>query len=157
MIKSQGGVTLVEITMVLAIVAIVFSIGVTGYINWRHHVLLINGKEELKSTLLRAQQLATAAANNNNWGVHLEDKRYVLFSGSFYNEEDPLNIIKELSGIEILNASTTVSDGVGGLGSDVVFIKFTGQTYNTGTVQMIYDQNSEVNQSLQILSSGRID
>ena len=146
-----------EIILVIAIFAIVFSIGSSGYLTWRQHVSLINSREELKSALLKAQQLATAAADNNNWGVHLETDRYILFKGSFFNETDPLNVMKELAGTQILNASTTVADGAGGLGSDVVFTKFSGQTANTGTIEIIYSPESSIKQIINILASGRID
>lgn len=155
--RNQGGVTILEILLVIAIFVIIFGISASGYVTWRQHVILINSREELKSTLLKAQQLATAAAENDNWGVHLENKAYTLFKGSFYNEEDPLNITKDLTGVEIFNASTTVADGAGGLGSEIVFTKFSGQTANTGTIQLIYSIDSGVSQLIQVLSSGRID
>ena len=147
---------MLEVLLVVVVLAMVASISNVAFINWRRQVLTINNKAELKSILIRAQQLATAAAVNDNWGVHLETDSYTLFHGSFFNENSLDNEIKFLTGVEIKNASTSISDGAGGYGPDVVFAKFTGQTFNTGTISIITPDGS-IDQDINIESSGRID
>ena len=93
---NKKGVTLVEIIFTIVLVLIVSSFSFASYRIWQKRVSLNNTTQEMSSGLMRAQQLATAAANNTDWGVHLEVDRYVIFSGTFYNEIDPDNIIKDL-------------------------------------------------------------
>lgn len=153
---NQKGITMLEVLMSIVILVILVSISFTGYRSWQRKVQVINNKDELSSALYRAQQLATAAADNTSWGIHLEDTYYVMFPGDFYNTEHPDNRTWFLNGSEILNTSTTFSNGAGGYGADVVFNKFTGQTANTGTVTIISSSDSTLIKTVTVQSSGQI-
>jgi len=156
-IKNQKGISMLEILLVLVILGILSSMGFSSYGTWQKHVLLTNTRDELKSGLVRAQQLATSAANNTSWGMHLATSSYTIFPGSFYNEADPDNKTWELNGVEIVNSYSTFSDGSGGYSSDVVFSKFDGDTYNTGTVSIIVSAQPTLSKSVIVQSSGQID
>jgi hypothetical protein len=154
---NKKGVTLVEIIFTIVLVLIVSSFSFASYRIWQKRVSLNNTTQEMSSGLMRAQQLATAAANNTDWGVHLEVDRYVIFSGTFYNEIDPDNIIKDLGGIEIQNPNDSFTDGSGGRIPDVLFYKFSGQTANTGTIHLIAPLESSDGKTIEVKSSGQID
>lgn len=155
--KSERGLTLVEVVMVISIAAVVFLLFSGIYKDWQRKVILTNQAEELRGVLLRAQQLSLASAENTTWGVHLEDDRYVLFPGSYYNENHSSNKIWILDRVSILNASTTFWDGVSDYGADVVFSKFAGQTNNTGTISMFPNVAPETIETIEVRSSGQID
>ena len=77
---------------------------------------------------------AMAAAQSNNWGVHLASDYYVIFPGSFYDENNVDNQRRDLHGVELINLGSGLADGAGGYTSDVVFSKYTGNTANIGTI-----------------------
>ncbi|MBT4209366.1 MAG: hypothetical protein HOE19_00375 [Candidatus Komeilibacteria bacterium] len=156
-IKNQRGVSILEVLFILMIVAIVMSMGFSAYRVWQRQVLLTNTRDELKSALVRAQQLATAAADNRAWGMRLATSSYTIFPGNFYNDSDPDNKTWELRDIEIVDSYITFADGAGGYSSDVVFSKFDGDTYNTGTVSIIVSAQAELSKNITVLSSGQID
>ncbi len=156
-ILNKKGFSILEYILVISLLGIVFGLSTMAYSNWRQDVLLKNNKEEMRSYLLRAQQLATAAASSTDWGLHLEADRYTLFHGSVYNPADPDNIVRFLQGTNILNPDTSLSDGVGGYSSDLIFTKFTGQTVNTGTISIIIPNQPSIFTSMDIKSLGVID
>ena len=155
--NNQSGLTIVEILVVLAIFGLILSMSFFSYKSWQRQILVNNTKDEIKSVLIRAQQSATAAASNRAWGVHFETSTYTLFPGDFYNQSDPDNKIWSLHGVEIFESYNAVSDGAGGYGPDVVFDKFHGTTYNTGTVNIIISGNPSFSKDVTIQSSGQID
>jgi type II secretory pathway pseudopilin PulG len=155
--KDQRGISMLEVLLVLALVAIISIMGLSSYRTWQKQILLTNTRDEIKSAFVRAQQLATAADNNASWGMHLATSSYTIFPGSFYNESDPDNRTWNLNGIEIFESYITFADGAGGYGSDAVFAKFDGNTYNTGTVNIIVSSQPSMIKSVIVQSSGQID
>ncbi len=153
--KNMEGVTILEVLVTLAIVSIIASLGFFTYTKWQSQVQLLNVRDEMVSAIVRAQQLASAAADTRSWGIHLEEDRYIMFPGSFYNESDPDNVVWNLNGIRIISPTTTFTDGVGGRISDVVFIKFTGQTFNTGTISIVTTVDPIVTKTITIPHSGQ--
>jgi len=119
--------------------------------------MLVNAADELKSTISLAQAKAISAAANKNWGVHLEDGQYVLFSGSFYDQNNPDNKVKELRGVQILNPSTSLSDGATGYGADLVFAKYTGQTVNIGQITVAANSDASKTKIITIQDNGQIN
>ena len=156
-IKNQRGVSILEVLFILMIVAIVMSMGFSAYRVWQRQVSLTNARDEIKSALVRAQQLATAAADNRAWGMRLATSSYTIFPGNFYNDSDPDNKTWDLRDIEIVDSYITFTDGAGGYSSDVVFSKFDGDTYNTGTISIIVAAQAELSKNITVLSSGQID
>jgi prepilin-type N-terminal cleavage/methylation domain-containing protein len=157
LIKDQRGVTMVEVLLVIVILTILAAMSFSSYRTWQKQILLINTRDEIKSALARAQQLATAASGNAAWGLHLATSTYTVFPGSFYNETDPDNKTWVLNGVEIVDSYITFSDGAGGYTSDVVFSKFDGETYNTGTVEIIIASQPSFSKTVTVQSPGQID
>lgn len=155
--KKKLGFTIIEILVVMFIAALIYTLSTVAYKNWQKQVQISNSADELRSSLLRAQQLAAASAESLAWGIHLETDRYILFSGDFYNASDPNNEEKLLSGTRIFDPESSFADGAGGYGSDVVFAKLTGQTVNTGTVSIITLVQPSNTSTVSINSSGQID
>ena len=154
---NKRGFTLVEFLVALSIFSLFAVMTFQAYRNWQRQVQLINATDNLKSTLLRAQQLAAAAAESEAWGVHLDSQEYVLFKGLAFNQTDPTNKVVALSGVQILNPATSLSDGQGGSSADAIFNEGTGQTVNSGTIslQAVFDAASI--KIITIQTTGRVD
>ena len=157
LIKDQRGISMIEVLMALVIMTLLATMGFSSYRIWQKQISLINTRDEIKSALARAQQLATAASGNTAWGLHLATSTYTVFPGSFYNETDPDNRTWVLNGVEIVESYITFSDGAGGYTSDVVFSKFDGETYNTGTIEIIIANQPSFTKTVEVQSPGQID
>lgn len=156
-LKNRQGISTVEVLIVIMIIAIIAGLSAISYSNWQKDVQVINARDELRSTLVRAQQLSTAVAQDNQWGVHLEEDRFILFKGSFYNSSEPENISHNLQGVRILDPTNSFADGASGRQEDVLFYKFTGMTANTGTVSIYPLSDPSAIRTLEVLSSGHIE
>lgn len=157
LIKNKDGVTMLELLVVIMLVSLIASMGFGTYKIWQRKILLINTHDEIKSALVRAQQLATAASESSDWGLHLATSSYTIFPGSVY---DPLNINNKswnLENVEIQNPETTFSDAGGAYGPDVIFSKFDGEANNTGTVSIILSVDPSYNKSIEVRAPGQID
>ncbi|MCD4760755.1 prepilin-type N-terminal cleavage/methylation domain-containing protein [bacterium] len=152
-----AGFTIMELLIVMAILSLAASMSAISYNNWQNHVQLINAKDEIRSALIRTQQLATAAAKENSWGVHFTTSTYTMFKGNFYNESDPDNYTWTITSANIVTPYALLSDGAGGYGPDVVFAKFTGLTSNTGTISIISPSDPMAIKTISIQSAGKID
>lgn len=157
MLKKRAALTYIELLVVLGLFTIVSLLSFSSYITWQKEVTLVNSTDELKSTISLAQAKAIAAADNKNWGVHFEAGQYILFSGSFYDQANPDNKIKELRGVQILNPSTSLSDGASGYGADLVFAKYTGQTSNIGQITVVANSDSSKTKIISIQDNGQIN
>lgn len=156
-INNQRGISIIEVLLVLMLMGVIISMGFSSYSSWQRQILLLNTRDEIKSALTRAQQLATAASGNTAWGMHLATSSYTIFPGTFYNDSDPDNKTWDLNGVEIVNSYATFADGAGGYSSDVVFSKFDGDTYNTGTINIIISFQPSFSKNVIVQSSGQID
>lgn len=155
--RQRAGITYIELMIVLLIVAFISAMGFSAYLNWQKDVTLVNAADELKSAIVLAQGQALAAAGNNHWGVHLESDNYTIFPGTFFNQNNPENKTKELRGVQILNPATSLADGVGGFGPNVVFTKYTGQTVNFGQIVLSASSDSSKTKTVTIQNNGQIN
>ncbi|MDD5749745.1 MAG: hypothetical protein PHO91_03095 [Patescibacteria group bacterium] len=154
--KNKQGISIIEIIITIFIVSALTGMGVAVYINWQKQSKLVNTADEIKSVLIRAQQLATAAAKSSDWGVRFEEGNYTLFAGTFYNQNDPENISWQLSGVEIIEPESIFSDGGDGYIPDVVFRKYQGTTDNVGLIRIRLASDPTWIRNVEVFSSGQI-
>ena len=146
---------MIELLMVIVVISILTVMGVSTYRNWQQHVLLVNATDELKSALHLAQGKAIAAAQNNNWGVYLASDHYIIFPGSFYDQNNPDNDRRDFKGINIINFDSALSDGVGGYSSSAVFNKYTGTTVNSGNLLLAPASDYSITKAISIDLNGQ--
>lgn len=129
---KTSGFTLMEIIIVIAIITIISSIVLFNLSNFRNEQDLKNTEMEIVSLLDKARQNTLSSVNSNNYSVHFEVDKAVLFSGSIYSALDSSN--------EKINFNANISipaiDGINlGVGSNVTFERLTGET--TGGVLIL--------------------
>lgn len=156
-IKNQRGVTMMELLLVITLATLIMSMGFGSYRTWQRRILLINTRDEIKSSLVRAQQLATAAADGSSWGMHFTASSYTIFPGDTYDQFNVDNKTWNISDVEIQNPNFIFSDALGILGPDVVFSKFDGEAHNTGTVSIIWSSDPSYNKSVEVKRSGQVN
>ncbi len=131
-ILKNKGITILEIIIVVSITIIIVSVVTLNLSNFKKNRTLENTTSEIISFINEARNNTISSLNSNNYSLHFEDDRVVLFSGSVYNSSasDNKTIIFQ-SSIEISEI-----DGIGlyGGGQNIVFEKITGETNNYGTI-----------------------
>lgn len=148
---------MIELLIVISVTSLIISMGFNGYKTWHKKILLIDTHDTIKSALVRTQQLATAAAGSNSWGMHFTTSSYTIFSGDTYDQSDVNNKTWILNGIEIQNSETIFSDAFGVYGPDVIFSKFDGEANNTGTISIILSIDNSYNKNIEVKSSGQVN
>lgn len=126
---SSKGVTALELLVVVAIMAMLATIVVTPFVQFRNSKVLDTAGENALSVLAKARGSTLSSKNSYQYGVHFESSQTALFRGATYNPSDTNNEVMVLdNALEI--SSITLSGG----GSDVIFDRLTGKTSQNGTV-----------------------
>lgn len=150
--SSQKGISLVEILIVIAIIALTWLIVYAGFsaINKRQAL----DKDGLLVTAIineaRSQTLSSKDATV--YGVHLEEFSITLFKGSTYNESDPENKTSDLSAHSRISAFA-----LSGGGDDIIFQRLTGATQNFGTITLELRSDSSASSTITVHKTGIIE
>lgn len=124
---QSAGFTLIEILFSVAIIALIGALSLVSFVNSRRvRDLTVAGQMTL-SVLRTAQTNASAGKNASQWGVHLEQKKIVLFQGSAYVGAVASTSYPLSSDVEI------VSVALAGGGQDAIFKRINGTTDQPGT------------------------
>ena len=122
--------------MVVAITAILGSIGLSAFVSSRNaRDLTANGQNTL-SILRLAQGKAIAGENNSVWGVRLEQAKLTLFRGSTFAGATFTQAYPLASTVEL------VSLALSGGGSDVIFNRIGGHTSESGSFTLRVKQDT---------------
>ncbi len=148
-LNASPGFTLIELLVALAIVAIVSVISVSSFssVNSEEALSLEAGK--IVSLLSKAQAFTISAKGGTAYGVHFEERKVVLFSGTTYSPASPENQI------QILNRAVKISSvSLSGGGSEVVFQKLSGGTLQSGIVTLSLVNNVNASTTVTIGATG---
>ena len=126
------GFTLLEIIIVIGILGILLSVVMPSFMNFRRNSLLNVETMELMTLINRARILAVSSKNDQQFGVHLQADKAVLFQGGTYNAGDVTNETHTFAtGITL--STIVINPGV----SEIIFDKVTGATANNATTTLL--------------------
>lgn len=131
-IIENKGISILELLMVLAILAIIVSFIILNLTKFRNEQALQNTTSDIISLVNEARTKTISSIDSTTYGVHFETSRAVLFAGSSFTEPNSSN-----KQIDINSAVSIPSSGginLNGGGSDVVFTRISGDTTNYGTI-----------------------
>lgn len=131
---NKDGFTLLEIVLALSVILITATIIVRSYSIFNVRVSLDRDVGRIASLLYRAKADTISGRGGLQYGVHLESNKAVFFEGSSYLEGAPTNEDYLLSS----NIAISAINLTGG-GNDVVFLKLTGTTEDSGTITVGID------------------
>lgn len=136
LIKNKG-ITIIEILIVIAIIGIISSVVLLSLSSFRNEQALKNTTIDIVSILNKARQKTLSSVNSNNYSVHFESDRAVLFTGETYSAVDSTNEVIPFSQA----VSIPISGGLNiGGSSNVTFERLTGDTIGgTIIVRLISD------------------
>lgn len=126
------GYTVLELLIVIAILVLLLATIIPSFLDFRRSSILNTETQELITMVNRARLLSVSSKNDEQFGVHFQTSKIVLFQGATYsagastNEEHLFNSMLMLSNI-------TVNGG----GSDVLFEKVTGATSQNATTTLL--------------------
>lgn len=110
--------------------------------------------ERVISVIETAHSNALTAKDNSPYGVYIEDDRLVLFEGSSYVPGSNTN--KE---VILLDGAIIASSTIAGTSSStIVFQKLTGETVNSGLIELQVNFRKKIMHNvIQVLPSGIIN
>lgn len=143
------GFTLIEITVVSAIILLLGAAGTAAFFSfWKNQSLSSGGQSVLQALdLARAKTLSSASADS--YGVAFNaSSDFILFRGANFNPADPNNIIKSLPDrLEFVNID------LGG-GTSVFFERLTGYSSSSGSVVIRDKRDAAQTITVYVYSSG---
>lgn len=117
--------------MVLGILGILLVSTIPPLLSFKQKSILNTETMELITTINRARLLSVSSKNDQQFGVHFESSKVVLFQGATYTAGVATNEVHAFN--PSINLSSIV---VNGGGSNVVFEKVTGATNQNATTTL---------------------
>jgi type II secretory pathway pseudopilin PulG len=130
-IKNNKGVSIVEILIVISIIIAIGAIVALNLSKFRDEQALKNTTVDIVTLLNKARQNTLSSLNSNNYSVHFESDKAVLFSGTTYSSSSSDNDPIIFSSAVTIPATGGIN--ISGGGSDINFKRLTGDVIN-GTI-----------------------
>ena len=138
------GLTLSEILIVVAIIAILISFTLPLGLDFYRNQQLETQSQGVIQALRRAQLKAMSVEDDSRFGVYLTNDNYTLFKGSSY-------LTRDVNFDEVFDLPMIIN--VSGL-TEVVFFKLEGKPNVTGNIILSGDSDSR---TININEMGRIN
>jgi len=153
--KSQKlkvfGFTAIEILIVVAMLALMSAIILTGFVSYRHSQIVVKDTELVIEVLREARSLTLQSKNSSVYGVHFETPSVTIFTGATYSVSATDNQV-----IALNSSDTILTPALSGGGSAVVFKRLSGETDQDGTIT-ISSPNSSTVKTVTIYSTGLVE
>lgn len=152
---GQRGFTFIEVMVVVAIISILFAVGLLMGMDAYHGYARRSERDTLVSVFQRARSRALANVNQHQWGVCLDTNvptspNYVIFSGPSYASAFSKDIIPANPSVTInLSGAPSFACTSGG----IIFAQLTGDT-TSATITM---QQGAITSTISTNQEGAID
>jgi type IV fimbrial biogenesis protein FimT len=123
------GLSVVELIMVVAVVAILVAIVVPSFVSLRKNQALQNSTNSVVSLLQEARTKTLASYNNTFYSVYLGTNEITMFTGGTYSSSDSTNKV-----VSYESPVTLQSNSLNGGGSQISFDRLKGTTSQYGTI-----------------------
>jgi type II secretory pathway pseudopilin PulG len=148
-IKSNKGITIVEILIVVSIMVILLAVILPSLLKFRREQALKNAVADVVSLLNKAKSDADSLTVSTDYSVHFETGKAVYYIGSVYNSSTSTN--KEVT-LDTSVVSIPASGGISlnGGGSEVTFTRLTGDSrgyvsgYGTIIIRLVSDATRQI-------------
>jgi prepilin-type N-terminal cleavage/methylation domain-containing protein len=151
--SEDKGFTMIEILVAIAIMAIIFALGLFMSMEMYRGYSRRSERDTLASVLERARSRAMANVHQHMWGACLDGSNYVIFSGQNYANRIDSETVPVNSGttIDASGAPAFLCSGGG-----IVFAQLTGDTI-PATAQTITMTQGAITSTISTNVEGRID
>ena len=130
--SAPRGFSALELVIVTAILALLLATIVPSFMNFRRNSILNTETQELVTVINRARLLSVSAKNDQQFGVHFESGKVVLFQGGTYSVGATTNETHSFNPLVILSPIV-----INGGGSELLFEKVTGATSQNATTTLL--------------------
>lgn len=134
--------TLMELLLVISLVGMIFGFSVPFYKDYQYRHNLQSSLMLTKRAVYSAQSFAQGVKQDSEWGVKLLPSRAVIFKGASYTNRDTLEDVELIFPVNVYISGTV---------DEIIFEKVSGNTLNTGTIQL---QISNEVRTIQINEKG---
>lgn len=145
----KNGFSVIEVLITIAIIGILAGLGFSHLTTLNLRQALALDAEKVLSVLAMARAETLAGRDGFAYGVHLEDKKAVLFRSTNYYAGDATNRVFVLH-----DAVHLPSMALAGGGAEVRFNKVTGATEQKGTLTLSLVSDSSVTKIITIFATG---
>ena len=143
--------SLIEILLVIAIMAILASMAVTGFGVFATGAGANASARVVLGTLEEAHARTLSAEGNTSYGVHFATTTVTMFAGETYDPTESTNEVRTLRRASITDI--TLSGG----GSSVHFARLVGTASATGTVTVVQNADTTLSRTIVIHSTGLVE
>ena len=147
----QKGFTLLELSIVLAILTVLLVIVLSTFISFRKNQALQNDTDTIVEVLSQARSQTLLSQNSSQYGVHLTSSKATLFVGTVYDSSSSSN-----KDFNLTPTDTIVTISLTGGGVDVIFDKLSGQTSQSGTIVISSPSTSRI-KTVTIYKTGIVE
>lgn len=141
--------TLIEISIVLGIIAVLVAMIIPSFSNVGSNEALGTTVTSVISVLNEARSSAISSKNASGYGVRILPNQLISFEGSYGTNNKTLTI----SNLVKLSTSTGICTGC----SDIVFNNVAGNTNASGTITVTVFSDQTKNSIIRIYSTGEIE
>lgn len=149
---NRKAFTLIEIVVSIAILLIIVTITTASFLSLNNNEILEKERLNLKTLLEEARMLTLSSKSDSEWGVHIEENKYVLFRGTTYTEGATQN--RE---IPIHNRVEVSSVALNGGGINILFDRLTGGTIHYGSVVLSLESDLSDQKIVSVSATGIIE
>jgi Tfp pilus assembly protein FimT len=146
---KNRGITLVEIMVIIAVIGILSAVVTSQFFAVKRLQVLKNAGEDIVAGIHKAKSQTLASLYSDNYGVHFQADKIVIFRGTVYNSGDPNN-----ENIDIVSPATVSSITLSGGGSELYFNRLSGMPNKTGTVGISLTSDPSINKTITISATG---
>lgn len=129
--------------MAVAIISILASISVGGYLAFKRGVEIDLDSQKIVNAIRQTQGKAKAFANDDSWGIDITTSRILIFKGTnFSSRNQTFDINFPMRGIDSISGK-----------KQIIFSKLTGLPDASGTLTL---SNGETIKNIQINEEGLV-
>ncbi|MBI2630719.1 GspH/FimT family pseudopilin [Candidatus Nomurabacteria bacterium] len=126
------GISIVETVIVLAVLAVIFSIIIPQFSLIRERQVLKSAVGDILSSINKAQTQTLASVDSSSYGVYFESGAIVIFKGTGFFDEDASNeVISIVAPANISNVALGAGSPASG---SIYFNRLSGSPSTTGTI-----------------------
>lgn len=130
--KKARGITIVELSVVIALIGIIILIMFPQFSRMRENQVIKNATVDILSVIEKARSQTLSSLNSSEYGVRFQPDRVIIFKGKVFSESatnnETINIISPAS------ISNITLNGVSGNEMDMYFNRLSGTPSASGTV-----------------------
>lgn len=149
---QSRGFGFIELLIVIATIAVLVALSYSTFFDTNRAQALEKDTARVASLLERARSLTLSSSAAEQYGVHLESARAVLFVSAVYDPSTTTSRTEDLSSLVTIS-----SYALAGGGSNVVFERLTGSTAQAGTITLSLASDPSHTSTITIESTGLIE